>query len=173
MRAYASERAILFIAQFVQETRVHHLITSMSAERLGEIYRELPDPVRQALDVPIATALNSRPMSVARRPEAMKLKALQAYFRRKRDDDVALDLLRAYLLGPRKELVTDFLDATGVPHEDGQIEGDESPDAAKVPEALKSVRANYGDADVDLYLEIARRQWPEVEGLGGEGGAEG
>lgn len=145
---------------------MHQLITDMSDERLAEIYQALPDPVRQALDSPIASALNSRPSSVRKRPEALKLKALRSYFRKKRDEDLALDLLRAYLLGPRKELVTDFLDATGVKHEDGQIEGDESPDPAKVAEALTAARKTHGDEDVELYLAIARMQWPDLEELG-------
>ncbi|GJM22267.1 MAG: hypothetical protein DHS20C15_21820 [Planctomycetota bacterium] len=144
---------------------MHRLLTEMSPDRLAEIYRALPDAVRNALDGPIASSLNSRPASVRKRPEELKLKALRAYFVRKRDDDVAGDLLRAYLLGPRKELVTGFLDATGVPHEDGQIEGDEQPDPKKLPDALKAAREAHGDADVDLYLEIARRQWPELDGL--------
>lgn len=162
---------ILIVAPPPETPPVHRLLTEMSPDRLAEVYRALPDAVRDALDVPIATALNSRPASVRKRPEELKLKALRAYFVRKRDDDTAGDLLRAYLLGPRKELVTGFLDATGVPHEDGQIEGDEQPDPAKIPDALAAARKEHGDADVELYLEIARRQWPELEELGAAGEA--
>ena len=54
----------------------------------------------------------------------------------KRDEALAGELLRAYLLGPRKDLVTAFLDATGVRHEDGQVGDDAQPDADKVPAAV-------------------------------------
>jgi hypothetical protein len=142
------------------------LLTGMSPERLETLYTSLPDGEQAALDVAVARVLNSRVDVARRRPMPMRIKALRAWFQRSRDDDLALDVLRGYLLGPRQQLVTDFLDATGVAHEEGQVEDDDaSPDGAKVPEAVQALAAKHDPVDVRLYLEVARRQWPQVPEL--------
>ena len=145
---------------------MRELITEMSPERLERLYTELPDGARMGLDVVIAKVLNSRLETVRRRPMAMKIKALRAWFQRSKDDDLALDVMRGYFLGPRQALVTDFLDATGVAHEEGQVEDDDAaPDEASVPEAVKTLCAKHEPDDVRLYLEVATRQWPESQAL--------
>ncbi|RKY22024.1 MAG: hypothetical protein DRQ55_02435 [Planctomycetota bacterium] len=146
---------------------MHQLLTEMPPERLGQIYEALPEPVQRALDTPIGQALNSRPGSVSRRPLALRVKALRSWLTRKRDDGLAGDLLRAYLLGPRKELVAAFLDSTGLEHEDGQLTDDEAkPDEAKIASTVATLTEAYEPDDVRLYLEIAVLQWPDSEALG-------
>lgn len=144
---------------------MHRLLTELSPERLAGLYAALPEQVRRALDVPIARALNSRPASVGKRPEALRVKALRSYLVRTRDDEVAGDLLRAYLLGPRADLVKGFLDATGVAHEDGQVEGDAEPAPDKVGPAVEALLGTHEREDVHLYLQVARVQWPDNQGV--------
>lgn len=139
---------------------MHRLLSDLPPERLGELYRALPDPLRQALDAPVARVLNARVPSVRRHPEALKVKALRAWLARERDDALAGEILRAYLLGPRKRLVMDFLDATGVKHEDGQVGDDADPAADKVPGAVEKLLAAHAREDVRLYLGVAALQWP-------------
>ena len=147
------------------EPPLHHLLTDMSLERLTNLYEALPQELVRALDVPIGKALNSRPASVARRPIEMRMKALRAFLKRTRDDTIAGELLRAYLLGPRKDLVVSFLDETGVAHEDGEIADDSEPDVEKVEAAVAKLLQEQAVEDVALYLEIATRQWPENEAV--------
>lgn len=139
---------------------MYQLLTDLPAERLAEIYRALPEPLRQALDAPVARVLNARLPSVRRQPEALKLKALRAWLARERDEALAGELLRAYLLGPRKQLVLDFLDATGVKHEDGQVGDDADPAPDQVPAAVERLLAAHAREDVRLYLGVAALQWP-------------
>jgi hypothetical protein len=75
------------------------------------------------------------------------------------------DLFGAYLMKERKELVTGFLDATGVAHEDGMLEDlDESrPAADKVREAVSSLDQSFDKDDVTLYLSMCAEQWPDIE----------
>lgn len=142
------------------------LVTDMSPERLSQVYEALPEALIRALDVPIGAALNSRPTSVARRPLGLRIKALRAYLLRKRDDGLAGDVVRTYLLGPRKQLVTDFLDAVGLAHEDGQLSEDEaSPDESKVADAVIAVLANHEREDLKLYLGVAALQWPDNKAI--------
>src|SRR6185295_12981124 len=103
------------------------LVLSLPPERFAAVYGALPTELSQALDGVIARMLNSRVASVRRQPEALRARALRAWIVRHRDEDVAGDLLRAYFLGPRQPLVTAFLDATGVPHENGQVTDDGAP----------------------------------------------
>ncbi len=144
---------------------MYQLVADLPPERFAALYAALPPEARQALDAPVARVLNSRIPSVRRLPEALKVKALRAWLSREKDEALAGELLRAYFLGPRKPLVSDFLDATGVTHQDGQVADDAQPDAAKVPEAVQKLLAGHDRADVALYLRIAALQWPENEGV--------
>jgi hypothetical protein len=145
---------------------VHQLLTDMSIERLSQIYEALPEAVARALDAPIGQALNSRPGTVAKRPLPMKVKALRSWIVRKRDEGLAGDLLRAYLLGPRKELVTAFLDGTGLAHQDGQLEDDDAtPDEEQVAPTVASLLETHERDDLRLYLEIGVMQWPDSEAV--------
>jgi len=140
---------------------VYQLVADLSPERFTALYRALPDEMRRALDAPVSRVLNARPAFVHRQPEAIKIKALRAYLAREKDETLSAEILRAYLLGPRKALVIAFLDATGVKHEDGQVGEDANPEPAKVPEAVKALLAANEREDVRLYLRVAALQWPE------------
>ncbi len=141
------------------------LVLDLPPESLAALYRALPDPMRQALDAPVARVLNARLPSVRRQPEALKLRALRAWLTRERDEALAGEMLRAYLLGPRKALVTAFLDSTGVRHEDGQVGDESTPDAAKVAGAVEALLRDHAREDVRLYLRVAALQWPGNAGV--------
>ncbi len=141
------------------------LVLDMSLERLQAVVETLPNQVRAALDNAAAQALNSRPQTIRKRPLPMRIKALRSFMVKRRDEDLAGDIMRTYFLGPRKDLVAAFLDATGVPHEEGQIEDDSEPAADKVPAAVDELVEKFEREDVVLYLEIAAFQWPEIEGI--------
>lgn len=141
------------------------LLTEMSPDRLTELYESLEERAQRALDDPISKALNSRPQTIAKRPLAMRMKALRAHLLRTRDDDLAGELIRAYLLGARKELITDFLDGVGIEHEEGTVEGDDAPDEAKVGPTVEKLLEKHAPADVELYLEVAVLQWPESKAV--------
>ncbi|HZJ72615.1 MAG TPA: hypothetical protein VFF36_16895 [Planctomycetota bacterium] len=145
---------------------MHDILIALPPERFAALYRSLDPPLARALDGAIAQVLHARVQSVAKQPEGLRVKALRTWISRQKDDAVAGDLLRAYFLGPRKALVIQFLDATGTPHEEGQVTDDGKPDAAKVADAVKALLADHDRDDVRLYLQIAARQWPEVPALG-------
>jgi hypothetical protein len=141
-------------------------LTDQPIERLQTIYEALPEEARRALDSPIAKALNSRLSSLAKRPISFKMKALRSFLIKQRDESLAQEILRSYFLGPRKELVTAFLDATGVAHEDGQVEDAEAqPDGKKIQGAVEALLADQSAEDVALYLDVATFQWPDLKEL--------
>jgi hypothetical protein len=60
-----------------------------------------------------------------------------------------------------------FLNALGIPNENGLISEDvnpEKPDSAKLAEAVSAIRKDFPTADVDLYLNVLQAQSPEVWG---------
>jgi len=63
-----------------------------------------------------------------------------------------------------KELVTDFLDETGVEHEDGMIENVDTakPAADKLAGAVAKLDEKHNPQDVTLYLSMCVEQWPQV-----------
>ena len=65
----------------------------------------------------------------------------------------------------RKELVTGFLDATGVEHEDGMLEDLDKarPAAGKVREAVAELDKSFDRDDVTLYLSMCAEQWPDID----------
>ncbi len=148
------------------ESRVLDLLTAMSPDRFGRLYARLDPQVARVFDGAIARVLNARPGSVGKLPAPTRTKALRAWLLREKDEAVAGDLLRAYFLGPAKELVVEFLDATGVKHEDGQVEDGTEPDGGRVASAVSDLLEDHDVEDVRLYLQIAARQWPSIEELG-------
>ena len=139
------------------------LLAELDPQRFAALYASLPADMRNALDAPVARVLNARLSSARRQPDALKARALRAWLAKERDEALAGEMLRSYFLGPRKDLVVAFLDATGVKHKEGQIEDDYRPDAAKVPDAISAMRKAHDPHDVRLYLRIAAVQWPEDE----------
>ena len=82
--------------------------------------------------------------------------------------------LMQYHTNEAKPLMSALLDEWKVPHVDGSIETDDytTPDAAKVREAITTLKGKFDDADVLLYLATAgllmgedwrAAMWPVVD----------
>jgi hypothetical protein len=80
-------------------------------------------------------------------------------------DVVAARALVVYHLTDQREMMTTFLDALGIEHENGLIKDDDvKPDPAKIPDAIKAIREKFPEADTSLYLETLVCQDPETWG---------
>ena len=83
-----------------------------------------------------------------------------------------LDLLHLLYVELEPAIQITFLDAAGVPHENGKI-GDDLPipyaDAEAVRRAAEAVRAQHGAEDGERYLRTLakynREAWPGIEAL--------
>jgi hypothetical protein len=101
----------------------------------------------------IARALRFREDAVARLPvdkrAAYLAKAVQP------PDSLASSLLLALHLEGRRGLLSAFLDALGIPHEDGMIHEDHAlspPEAAALARATEATDARFPAREVDVYL---------------------
>jgi hypothetical protein len=81
-------------------------------------------------------------------------------------EGVAARLLVTYHLAEQRPMMSAFLDALGVKHENGLIAEDESPkpEPDKLAEAAKSVAASYPAEDVRLYFQTLAVQDPDTWG---------
>ena len=119
------------------------------------------------LDHEVAKALKFRPQAIRKLPMAKRAKKAHSILISRGQAELCYELFGSYLIQKRKDLVTCFLDATGVVHEDGMLEDleDNQPDVDKIADAVKQLDEKFEPQDVTLYLSIAAEQWPGVEKL--------
>jgi len=132
---------------------------AMDTDTRGLAARSLYDPEwddpasRAEADAAIADAMRFRRETVRRLPVEKRIAHLTRIARL--DDSLARALLHALHLGARSEMLVDFLDALGIPHEGGLIDTEqefERPDVGALAGAAGVLRGRYPAADVDLYL---------------------
>jgi hypothetical protein len=138
------------------------------AEFLG-IYESLQQQGFGPLDAEVAKSLNFRPQAVRNLPIAQRAKRAKQILTAAKNAELCYELFGSYLIKDRRELVTDFLDATGVAHENGMVEDLDSiqPATDKIAgaRALAALDAKYQAFDVTLYLAMCVDQWPQVTEL--------
>jgi len=102
--------------------------------------------------VALAQRLKFRPKSIQALPidrRARQLAGLSDI-----SEGIATRALIAYHFAHARPLMSAFLDAVGLPHENGLIsEEPKPPEADKLRSAMAAVRESFAPEDVDLYLK--------------------
>ena len=85
-------------------------------------------------------------------------------------DLVTGNLIRAWLLKKHKALLADYLNALGIPHEDGVVEQiPPAMDDAKLHAAVDALLAKYPQETVAVYLhafnEMNEQEWPNLTAM--------
>src|SRR5260221_7113194 len=80
-------------------------------------------------------------------------------------EPLAARALIAYHLADQRLLMSAFLDALGVVHENGLIGDDVKPDTSKVAPAAAQIAEQFPAEDVGLYLTTLLCQEPETWGV--------
>jgi hypothetical protein len=139
----------------------------MGEERFLAIYEALVQQGYGPLDGELARKLKFRPHAIKKLPLPKRAQQARAHMLNGRKAELAYEIFGTYLVRKDRKLVTDFLDATGVPHEDGMIEDVERgrPAADKVPAAVQALDQKYPPEDVTLYLALSAEHWPDVEAV--------
>ena len=140
---------------------------TLSEQRFLAIYEALSEQGFGPLDGEVAKLLKFRPQAIKKIPLAKRAKLAKNWIEAKHNAELCYELFGTYLVRNKKELVTGFLDATGVPHKEGMIEDIEAakPDAHKLDAAVQALDAKFGPDDVTLYLALCAEQWPGVSEL--------
>ena len=142
-------------------------LKTLSTERFLEIYSGLEVQGFGPLDREVAQSLKFRPQAIQKLPMAQRAKRARMIVEQAANEELAYELMGAYLLRHKKALVTGFLDATGVPHQDGMIEDIQAvePDTAKVSDAIAVLDKSFPKDDVSMDLVLCAAMWPENAGI--------
>lgn len=138
-----------------------------SDERFLSIYESLAEHGFGPLDADVAKALKFRPQSIRKLPMAKRAQSARRLIEGPSNAELCYELFGTYLVREHKELVTEFLDATGVSHEDGMIEDVDGspPDESKIEGAVRQLDEKHDAEDVSLYLALCTEMWPDVPGV--------
>ncbi len=139
-------------------------LKGMKEERFLHIYESLAHEGFGPLDGEVAKVLKFRPHMIRKLPMPKRAKTAQALLVRGGNAELCYELFGSYLMKHAKELVIDFLDGTGVEHEDGMVNNIDTakPAPDKVSATVSELDGKYDSADVTLYLSMAAEQWPSV-----------
>ena len=112
----------------------------------------------------LATHMKFRAKSVLGLPNEKKAKYLASL--PNVSDAIAARALVNYHLARQRPMMAAFLDALGIPHEDGLIneESVAKPDAAAVRKGAAELASKYPPGDVSLYLGTLVSQDPDTWG---------
>jgi len=78
-------------------------------------------------------------------------------------DTIAARALIGYHLAEQRPMMGEFLDALGIPHEEGLIQDEApKPDPGKMKAAVESLAGKFPPEDVSLYLNTLVCQDPET-----------
>ncbi len=144
-----------------------HLPAEVRALAASAVYsRETADATaRHQADASVARALRFRDDAVRRLPADKRADYLLRAVRP--DDTLASALLRALHLGRRRPMLTAFLDAVRIPHEDGIISRDHRlvpPPRDVIEKAAALLFEEFPAEDVEIYLATLLSLDPEIWG---------
>ncbi len=139
----------------------------MSEERFLALYESLAQQGFGPLDRQVAVSLKFRPQAIRKLPMAQRAKRARTLVLAGGKGELAYDLLGSYLMKKDKELITAFLDKTGVEHNDGMIEDldEHEPAPDKIAPAVAELDTEHDPEDVTSYLAMCATQWPEITEL--------
>ena len=149
----------------------HELLGFMSATLALDILTyayETDKPLYRATLGAVAEARKLRPVFLERQPRPQRHAAMLATLARPSLDMVTANLIRTWLLKKHKQMLTDFLDALGIAHQEGVVE-DLPPamDDAKVRAAVEALLAKHPPEAVAVYLnafnEMNEVEWPSLK----------
>src|SRR5262245_11545305 len=95
---------------------------TLSDARFFGLYEALTEKGFGPLDGEVAKLLHYRPQAIKKIPLEKRARLARSWIEQKHSADLCYELFGTYLVRTKRELVTGFLDATGVPHQDGMIE---------------------------------------------------
>jgi hypothetical protein len=118
----------------------------------------------------VAQARKVRLVFLERQPRTEQHKTMISTLARPSMDLAAAGLLRVWLLKKHTALLTDFLDALGLPHKNGVVEDlPEAMDDAKLRSAVDIVLAKHPPEVVTVYLhafhQMNETRWANLRSL--------
>lgn len=149
--------------------KAHEILTPFSDDNAGEILNYLhaeDKPAYRACVQLLANRRRLRPVILERKSKPERHAWMRTELTRPGNNDVATEILQAWLLGAHRPMICEFLDTLQIPH-DGQGLLETLPDEP-TPEALKKaidgIFQNHPALPVTAYLllfpEMDIANWP-------------
>ena len=131
---------------------------------------EADKPLYRATLGAVAEARKLRPIFLERQPRPQRNATMLATLTRPALDVVAGNLLRSWLLKKHRPMLADFLDALGIPHQEGVVEDlPATMDEAKLRAAVDVLVGKYPPEVVAVYLhafsEMNTVNWPDLKAM--------
>jgi len=151
----------------------HELLGFMSPSLALDILTyafETDKPLYRATLSAVAEARHLRPVFMERQPRPQRHAAMLATLTRPALEAVTANLIRTWLLKKHKQMLTDFLDALGIPHQEGVVEDlPKAMDDAKIHAAVEALLVKHPPEAVAVYLhafsEMNEVEWPALKTL--------
>jgi hypothetical protein len=152
--------------------RAYQVFAAMEAERAVDLLntlRETSPAVYTQAVAAASAALKARPRFLMKQPPDKRAQLVRRALARVAASDLAEEVLAAYFLGARKELLIEWLDAVGVEHEEGalKVEEPECPPRDKLDTAVSDFLSGENTPDRELLLRAFAAQsaidWPDLE----------
>ena len=151
----------------------HELLGFMSPSLANEILNwtyETERATYKATLQAVADARKLRPVFLERQPRPQRHATMVAALNRPNLEMVASTLLRTWLVKRHKDMLVDFLNALGIQHEDGVVEGlPESMETEKLKTAVELLLGKYPHEAVGVYLnafnDMNEANWPNLKEL--------
>ena len=127
----------------IEELRV------MDEPRFLSLYNDLAQGGFGPLDGEVAKLLHFRPQAIRKLPMAQRARKARTLLLTRANAELCYELFGSWLIKERRELVTGFLDATGVKHENGMLEDldHNQPDVSKLEAAVKDLDGRFAPAE--------------------------
>jgi hypothetical protein len=116
----------------------------------------------------VAEAKRLRPVFYERKPRAERHKDMISTLTSPRLEMAAAGLLRGWLLKKHQQMLIDFLNTLGIPHENGVVEDlPPSADEEKIKAAVAKLLEKYPKEEVAVYLNafvsMNEVNWPTLQ----------
>jgi hypothetical protein len=152
--------------------RAFQIFAAMEPDRAESVFREIaaesPGSFTQAVYA-AATAFKSRPGFVIKQPFARRAALVRRTLARVGSNSFAEEILAIYFLKCKKDILTEWLDALGIDHEEGSLKEDNpaEPTAEKLQLTIKQFCGKDDDPDRELLLKAFASQdvinWPLLD----------
>jgi len=149
----------------------HELLGFMSPALANDILSfifESDKPAYRATLAAVAEAKHVRPVFLERQPRAARHTAMLSALTKPQLDGAAAAFIRAWLVKKHAAMLVDFLNALGIPHENGVVEDlPGAMDDAKLKAAIEILLGKYSHEVVAVYLnafnDMNAAGWPNLK----------
>jgi hypothetical protein len=151
----------------------HELLGFMSPALANDILSfifESDKPAYKATLAAVAEAKRVRPIFLERQPRAERHASMLSALTKPTLETAAAAFIRAWLVKKHAAMLVDFLNALGIPHENGVVEDlPAGVDDAKLKTAVETLLAKYPHEVVAVYLnafnDMNAAGWPNLKTL--------